>query len=674
MNLKTRTLTALFLLLYGLLAGVMASAGGTVFEALHIALDASNAMLSGLFALFLWSSSDAKRQPAYRAPLALAFAYVSVSEIAHALISAEWSGRLAWITQANQVLRPATWPPSTYFLPLALLLVLPAVKRKLPPAVFALGLGLILAALYGMFFNLPSYLDTGVAGISRPFQIPVLPLLAGLAWIYWQKREDDPLFSPLVACVLLLFLSDLFMLWSRAPHDEPAMAAHLGKFLAYLLAHVAMVRLAREDRMARDRAEAALRQAHDELEARVNERTAELRASNQALRESQERFGSIVGSAMDAIITVDEAQRIVLFNRAAQAMFGYSEAEALGSSLGRLIPTSLRAAHVEQVQHYGATGATKRIMGKLGVIHALRSNQAEFPAEAAISQIVVDGKKLFTVILRDISDRVRHEEEIQRLNADLEVRVLQRTAELAQSNEALLKANGELQHFAYIAAHDLQTPLRSINSFTQLLQRDYGACFDERGNEWMGLVLRGVKHMQTLIQDLLDYSRVDARARPFAPVPLEEVLEEAIQALAASIADAGARISHDPLPAVMGDRSQLTQLLQNLLGNAIKYHGQAPPRIHVSAQTRDHEHVIAVRDNGIGIAERHHRRIFEPFRRLHTQQEYPGTGIGLAICARVIERHGGCIWLESQPDEGSCFYFSLPGECGSAQQTPPAGP
>lgn len=267
-----------------------------------------------------------------------------------------------------------------------------------------------------------------------------------------------------------------------------------------------------------------------------------------------------------------------------------------------------------------------------------------------------------TVVFTDITERKSAEAEIRRLNAELDERVKRRTAELEKANEALVKSNIELQRFAHAAAHDLQTPLRSIVGFTQLLQREIDGCTDERAEEWMGLVIDNTKRLQTLIQDLLNYSRLDAEARPFAPVDLQQVMEQVVATLRTPISEAGAEVTWAGLPTVMADRIQLAQVLQNLIENGIKYNRSQPPRVSVTCERRDNDWVFAVADNGIGIDPKHHDRIFEIFRRLHSHQDIPGTGIGLAICHRIVERHGGRLWVESEPGRGSVFYFSLPVE------------
>lgn len=238
--------------------------------------------------------------------------------------------------------------------------------------------------------------------------------------------------------------------------------------------------------------------------------------------------------------------------------------------------------------------------------------------------------------------------------------IKQFNADLKQQADALERSNLELRQFTYIASHDLQTPLRSISGFVQLLQRTYKGNLDQQADEWIDQTVTSVRQMETIIRDIRLYSGIDARARPFAPTPLADVFDEVVTMLATSIHDAHAQVTHDELPTVLGDQSQLVQLLQNLIENGLKYQSDEPPRIHVSATQTAGEWVVSVCDNGIGIEPEYQQRIFEIFRRLHTQPEYPGTGIGLAVCRKVIERHGGKIWVESEPGQGSTFYFTLP--------------
>jgi PAS domain S-box-containing protein len=232
--------------------------------------------------------------------------------------------------------------------------------------------------------------------------------------------------------------------------------------------------------------------------------------------------------------------------------------------------------------------------------------------------------------------------------------------EVMRKARELIRSNDELQQFAYVASHDLQEPLRMISSYTQLLERRYGKQFDSDAREFMEFIVDGAARMKDLIEDLLAYSRVGTRGREFAPVEAEGALRKALANLRAAIESEGATVTHEKLPAVIADSTQLVQLLQNLIANAIKFHGPEAPRIHIGAAERETAWEFSVKDNGIGIEPQYFERIFMMFQRLHSKEEYPGTGIGLAICKKIIDRHGGKIRVESQPGMGSTFYFTLP--------------
>jgi len=267
----------------------------------------------------------------------------------------------------------------------------------------------------------------------------------------------------------------------------------------------------------------------------------------------------------------------------------------------------------------------------------------------------------------DITGRKELEATLQESNEELERRVSRRTAELSrqkeniqQANEALARSNLDLQRFAYVASHDLQSPLRSIAGFVQLLKLEYENKLDGQADEWIRRTIQSVERLQASIHDLLAFSRIDANAQPFVPIPFRDILNESLLFLEATIKDSRAEVTCDELPAVMGDRSQLIQLMQNLIGNALKYRSKESPRIHVSAQLKGIEWHFSVRDNGIGVHPKYHARIFEFFQRVHNENEYPGTGIGLAVCRHVVTRLGGKIWVESEPGRGSTFRFTIP--------------
>jgi PAS domain S-box-containing protein len=366
------------------------------------------------------------------------------------------------------------------------------------------------------------------------------------------------------------------------------------------------------------------------------------RRAEEALRVAEATYQGILAISADAVVCVSEDQRVTFFNQGAEATFGYRADEVIGQPLEVLIPEYIRDRHRRLVQDFAGSGIPARRMGERGEISGRRKDGSIFPAEASISRLDVGGTRVFTAVLRDVSERRRAEEALSA-----------HARELARSND-------DLQQFAYVASHDLQEPLRMVASYTQLLARRYRGALDADADEFIAFAVDGVTRMQALINDLLAYSRVGSRESERAPVSLEEVLGRVLHTLSPATQTEGATVTHDPLPTVQGDAGQLAQLFQNLIGNAIKFRGADPPRVHVSARHEDGGWVVSVRDNGIGIAPEFATRIFAIFQRLHSRTEYPGTGIGLAICRKIVERHGGRIWVESEPGHGSTFNFTLP--------------
>jgi light-regulated signal transduction histidine kinase (bacteriophytochrome) len=250
---------------------------------------------------------------------------------------------------------------------------------------------------------------------------------------------------------------------------------------------------------------------------------------------------------------------------------------------------------------------------------------------------------LVTAAIRNITERKKSEEHL-----------VKTVGELKRSNE-------ELQQFAYVSSHDLQEPLRMVASYTQLLAKRYKGRLDSDADEFIAFAVDGCNRMQGLIQDLLAYSRAGTNGKVFREVSAEDALQQALTNLRITIEQSGAVVSHDSLPTIKTDETQLTQVFQNLVGNAIKYRSAEAPRVHVSATNNGgNEWIFSLRDNGLGIAPQYFEKIFVLFQRLHGRNEFEGTGIGLAICKKVLERLGGRIWVESQPEKGSTFYFALP--------------
>ena len=281
---------------------------------------------------------------------------------------------------------------------------------------------------------------------------------------------------------------------------------------------------------------------------------------------------------------------------------------------------------------------------------------------------------VFTLMTGQIKETL---EDLRRLNRELQVSerdlkmhrdhleelVKERTAELTRSN-------AELGMFAYVASHDLQEPLRMVASYLQLVDTRYREKLDADAREFIEYAVDGAKRMQVLINDLLAFSRVGTQGQAFQPADCEVVLQMATSNLQVAIREAGAQITHDPLPTVMGDATQLVQLFQNLIGNALKFRREEPPKIHIRAEPKDGFWRLSVQDNGIGIESKYFDRIFAVFQRLHGRVAYPGTGIGLAICKKIVERHGGAIWVESEFGKGSTFRFTLPEKARNLESAP----
>ena len=239
---------------------------------------------------------------------------------------------------------------------------------------------------------------------------------------------------------------------------------------------------------------------------------------------------------------------------------------------------------------------------------------------------------------------------------------------LARRVQELARSNAELELFAYFASHDLQEPLRMVRSFLQLLDQRYRDKLDSSANEYIGFAVDGTARLQTLIDNLLTYSRVGTQAKPLEPTDVNAIMADVLRNLRVAIEESGARVTYADLPRVMADATQLTRLFQNLIANAIKFRRDQPPQIDIAAQREDNWWHFSVRDNGIGIAADHFERIFVPFQRLHSRSTYPGSGLGLAICKKIVERHGGRICVKSEPGSGSRFNFTLAGASSASSQ------
>ena len=374
------------------------------------------------------------------------------------------------------------------------------------------------------------------------------------------------------------------------------------------------------------------------------------RAEQQAER-MRRLYESIFESAGEGILALDERGRATAANATALQMLGFESGELLGREMHRTIHHS----HADGSPYPAAECPISAVLEDGRPRHVRRAevfwrkDGTSFPVEFATAPLGATGRPAGAVVLfKDVSER-----------REAEAQLVAAAFELESHAAELERSNAELEQFAYVASHDLSEPLRMISGFTQLLAQRYRGRLDDDADEFIGFIVDGVERMQSLINDLLDYSRVGRRALRRERVDVGAVVEQTLQALRPAIDEAGAAVQVEPLPSVPGDPVQLGQLFQNLIANAIKFRGDEPPRVRVSAQAMHTGWRFEVADNGIGIEPRHAERIFKMFQRLHGREDYAGTGIGLAICRKIVERHGGRIWVEAAEGGGSRFVFTV---------------
>jgi PAS domain S-box-containing protein len=371
------------------------------------------------------------------------------------------------------------------------------------------------------------------------------------------------------------------------------------------------------------------------------------RNADKHLAQMEGRYRGLLEAAPDPMVLVDPDGEIVLVNLQAEEVFGYPRDELVGLSPRKLV-TEESLQRLTVYTRRTESGAYAQQSRTAIELDGRDKDGTTFPIEVTLSPLNTDEGILLSVAIRDISSRKKGD-----------ARLLKTLDELNRSNE-------ELGQFAYIASHDLQEPLRMVASYTQLLSKRYKGKLDADADEFIGFAVDGANRMQRLIQDLLSYSRVGTKGQALADTSSEEALEQAILNLGGAIEASAALVTHDPLPHVLADEGQLVQLFQNLVGNAIKYQSAGVPLVHISsAKNGDAKWMFSVRDNGLGIESKYFERIFGMFQRLHKREEFDGTGIGLAICKKIVERHGGTISVESHPGQGSTFRFALAESAGN---------
>jgi PAS domain S-box-containing protein len=360
------------------------------------------------------------------------------------------------------------------------------------------------------------------------------------------------------------------------------------------------------------------------------------------LAHMEARYRGLLEAAPDAMVVVNQSGEIVLLNVQAEKQFGYTRDELISQRVTKIVPEGFSERLFADGTLTAADAAAQQNGARIE-LYGRRKDESDFPIEIMLSPLESTEGILWTAAIRDVSVRKQSE------------------AHLVKMVEELKRSNDELQQFAYVASHDLQEPLRMVASYTQLLASRYKGRLDSDADEFIAYAVDGSNRMQGLIQDLLAYSRAGTNGKPLRDISAEKALDEALSNLRKTIQESGAVVTHDALPVITADDSQLALVFQNLVGNAIKYHGPQAPLVHVSAtKNGGNEWTFSVRDNGMGIDPQYFERIFVIFQRLHGRTEFEGTGIGLAICKKILERLGGRIWVESQLEKGSTFYFALP--------------
>jgi PAS domain S-box-containing protein len=371
---------------------------------------------------------------------------------------------------------------------------------------------------------------------------------------------------------------------------------------------------------------------------------ARLLRRDKLLVRQEHKFRALLESAPDAMVIIDWHGHVNVVNAQTERLFGYTREELIGQNLTDLLSKRHRDDHREFQQDYmrRAQGEEEHTSTVLD-LEGLRKDGSEFPIEISISLLQTDGGLLISNAIRDVTERKRIE------------------AELIDRAQALERSNADLEQFAYVASHDLQAPLRVVAGFVDLLRRRYRDQLDSDADKFIDYAVDGVERMQRLIDDLLAYSRlrIDGE-KDLKPVDFNDTVEDVLADLREEISESDARVSVGDLPTVKAEPSQIGQVFQNLISNAVKFSNTEAPEVEVSAERENGMWRIDIADNGIGIDPQHRERVFEMFQRLHTPDEFPGTGIGLAICKRIVEHHGGHISADSGPGGGTVMSFTLP--------------
>jgi PAS domain S-box-containing protein len=561
-------------------------------------------------------------------PLFVAAAYAASGSIDlfHAVAFKDMAG----VPEATINVPMQLWLAGRFVQAGALLLVPAFMNRprlaRFSVPVFAVVVVLLMLSIYRPWPGLPAFPDCVVKGaeatvtpfkiISEGVVIVVFLVAMGLMWLMRSSLDSRVLRFTSASLVCMVAAELLYI-----PHTAGkgvVIAGHLFKALAFYLVYKALV-------------EAALRRPFDVLFRSVHQ-------SREQVQESEERFRTLAAATFEGII-ITENGRIVDVNEQLLAMLGRRRDELIGESISVFLVPEDRERVLRNLRE-GLEGHLDYRM--------TRADGTVFYVEAHGKMVDFKKHSVRVTAIRDISQRKKAEESL----VDARNSALRAARELARSNQ-------DLEQFAHVTSHDLKEPLRMVTGFMGLLRDRYESQLDEKAREYIGFASDAAKRMQRLIDDLLEYSRV-GRDENIEVVALSEVLDEAQANLSVAIRESGAAITRDPLPVIRANRTEMVQLFQNLLGNALKFRGGRKPESHIGAREESSGWVFTVRDNGIGIDPAYQGRLFKIFQRMHTAEAYPGSGVGLAICKKIVEQYGGRIGVQSEEGRGATFYFTLP--------------